>query len=691
MLPIIPLVLIDEISSMADSYFSRSSRLPRAYLEAVVSEAIAASDEQYGIDAAVAWAGGYTFPRAMLLSDMKCFQAAQLDLVVMVRRRLKILSGDRLSSARVERLRSDNPERDLLHDLAIGMRVPLPTDFVPNGTQPSAALRSTYLKVDTAVNKMLGSIVEQRLAFLLPKDLAVQCIPNLHLGAAHWTPKKGKPSGRPIGDLTYVTGTPLNSEETTTAAAVRYGVIKHPTIAEIVRMMMSFWEKAVESNAAVQWSHLRLWKMDLKGAYTLLSFRPEDAGLFGMEVTGGLVYLQIAGIFGWACTPAAFQTITRAIKWELSHSLRSSIEMYVDDIIGVCFEEDLAEDLVRARGVCTDLLGSSAVADDKTEWGRRLDIIGFTVDLDLMSVTISRKNFLNTLYGFMSIDLEAPISLRVAQRLASWGSRYGSICRAMRPFSAALHRMAAGRTTRMSTFLVNSEAKLAIRLWRTMLVLVRFDEARYSRPMQSFVKTMPEYIIEFDASLSGVGILWYKRVNGAEVCLGGSAVSLRGLSFEGDSSYQNLCEFIDAMLGLIGLSKLGIRGVDVTMRGDSISALTWVSTERYRGVNVSNASMVFTMLCINQELIVKESVHIPGSDNGRCDALSRLWESGKTMKEVMTSIGLENSREVDLQGCQHVQNLLASCDPSIKFNAEADFLGFWGGIRDALEGVVNGV
>ena len=141
-----------------------------------------------------------------MLSDMKCLQAAQLDLVVMVRRRLKIFSGDRLRSARVERLRLNNPERDLLHDLAIGMRVPLPTDFVPNGTQPSAALRSTYLKVHTAVNKMLGGIVEQRLAFLLPKDLAAQCISNQHLGAAHWKPKKGKPSGRPIRDLTYGMG-----------------------------------------------------------------------------------------------------------------------------------------------------------------------------------------------------------------------------------------------------------------------------------------------------------------------------------------------------------------------------------------------------------------------------------------------------------------------------------------------------
>ena len=81
---------------------------------------------------------------------------------------------------------------------------------------------------------MLGAIVEQRLAFLLPKAMALRYIPNLHLGAAHWTPKNGKPSGRPIGDLTYVTGTPLNSNETTAAAAEPYGVIRHPKIAEII-------------------------------------------------------------------------------------------------------------------------------------------------------------------------------------------------------------------------------------------------------------------------------------------------------------------------------------------------------------------------------------------------------------------------------------------------------------------------
>jgi hypothetical protein len=38
--------------------------------------------------------------------------------------------------------------------------------------------------------------------------------------------------------------------------------------------------------------------MDLRDAYTLLSFRPEDIELFAMMLTDNVVYLQLAGIFG---------------------------------------------------------------------------------------------------------------------------------------------------------------------------------------------------------------------------------------------------------------------------------------------------------------------------------------------------------------------------------------------------------
>jgi hypothetical protein len=225
-------------------------------------------------------------------------------------------------------LRLDNPERVLLFELVGGMKVHRPAGFVSNGLLPRMDSRSTYESVAPAVNKMLGAVVEQKLAFLLPLKTAQHYVPELHLCKAHWCTKKGKASGHPSGDLSYVDGTPLNTDETAVAATRHYGKIDNPTIDDIANMIYSFWADAQREKPNLRWTDLRIWKMDLKGAYTLLSYRPEDVGLFGMLLTGDLVYRQIAGIFGWAGTPAAFQVVTRVIC--------SSTLMYVDDIIGVC-------------------------------------------------------------------------------------------------------------------------------------------------------------------------------------------------------------------------------------------------------------------------------------------------------------------------------------------------------------------
>ena len=115
--------------------------------------------------------------------------------------------------------------------------------------------------------------------------------------------------------------------------------------------------------------------------------------------------------------------------------------MYVDDIIGIGFAKDITSDLALTRHICTALLGSGAVADDKTEVSRRLDVIGYVIDLDTGRVLISKKNFLTALNGFLNADTTARINLRTAQRLASWSTRYGKICRVMRPFCSALYRL----------------------------------------------------------------------------------------------------------------------------------------------------------------------------------------------------------------------------------------------------------
>ena len=81
---------------------------------------------------------------------------------------------------------------------------------------------------------MLGALVEQGLAILLSYESAIRYVPRLHFSKAHWTPKRGEPSGRPLEDLTFVEGTPLNTP-------AHYGEIIHPTIDQIAIMIMEYF------------------------------------------------------------------------------------------------------------------------------------------------------------------------------------------------------------------------------------------------------------------------------------------------------------------------------------------------------------------------------------------------------------------------------------------------------------------
>ena len=304
---------VSPLIGWANVVFTGNENASSSTVSALLNEASEAVRNDYDKESARKWADGYKFPPEYLRSDAACLRAAQLDFVSMVRRRQKTLLPKRLNFHRVLKLRKDNPKIGLLYELVEGMWVPKPLGFRPNGQDLPTPLRATYLTVAPAVDKMLGDIVEQKLAFLIDYHMAKQYVPNLHLCKAHWTRKKGKLSGRPLGDLTFLDGTPLNTPEMSVAAAAHYGAILHPTIETISMMICEFWAKTLQSDPTIEWSRMRIWKMDIKGAYTLLSFRPEDVGLFGMLLTDNVVYFQTAGIFGWAGTPAALQVVTRAI------------------------------------------------------------------------------------------------------------------------------------------------------------------------------------------------------------------------------------------------------------------------------------------------------------------------------------------------------------------------------------------
>ena len=225
-------------------------------------------------------------------------------------------------------------------------------------------------------------------------------------------------------------------------------------------------------------------------------------------------------------------------------------------------------------------------------------------------------------------------------------------------------------------------------MWRATLALVELNEAQFSRPLDSLRPQSVEFIIEFYASLNGIGLLWYKKgSDNCEISLGAAAVDLLWLDLVTDSSYQNVTEYMGGLVGLIGLLKLGISNVAVEFRGDSLTALSWAKNEKSKGTLVSNAAIVFSLLCIRFGLNVQDTTHISGDQNWRCDTLSRLAQEKLTISEAFEKIERTQTRVIDMNGSEFTSVLLRSCNPKMMLEKDEEFLFFWNEIQRALNGI----
>ena len=89
------------------------------------------------------------------------------------------------------------------------------------------------------------------------------------------------------------------------------------------------------------------------------------------------------------------------------------------------------------------------------------------------------------------------------------------------------------------SFKISENARRAIRLFRVFLLLLAVREERFARRLSTFEPSEPELVIEFDASLSGIGIIWYRlEANGIEVPVGGAAVDLLPLALGIDAFFK---------------------------------------------------------------------------------------------------------------------------------------------------------
>jgi hypothetical protein len=352
--------------------------------------------------------------------------------------------------------------------------------------------------------------------------------------------------------------------------------------------------------------------------------------------------------------------------------------MYVDDIFGVTRARDLTYDMSTTSDVCTSLLGSQSVETTKSEFGHRLSVIGYDIDLRLQLVTVSRKNVLKALYGFLCTDVDAPITVKILQRLASWASRYGEICRFMRPFVRALYSAYTGRHAKVA-FPIPPAARISILVFRVLLSLSAIYETPFCRSLGSFRDRSPQWIVEFDASLTGIGLLWYHRLTSEspEVLLGGCSLSIEYLGFGADASFQNTAEFIAAALGIRGLGAFAGAGQAIELRGDSITALTWAGKRSVRSTLASNASVFYSLQCLASEIDIARITHLSSQMNWRADMLSR-GSSLSELAQLDCSVSLSSLRTVNLKA----KEVLALCDPSLDPVSDIEgFTSFWQRVR----------
>jgi hypothetical protein len=676
--------IADTFARLREVFPNEATEEHRNQLWNIAETAYRLADEVYSIKEANIWAENFEISDVIVKKDEALFHASMRDLTTMVRTRKEKLSPQRLNQQRIESFtRRDNPERERLLRLAQkGMPLLLRPGFIPNGCGAHPPLRRKYVTVQNAVNKLLFENFHQKgLAFVLTKATA-QTIPGLHLSPLSWTEKQGKVQGRPIGDCSdggrEINNEPLNSDHTKTASDELWGQIKHPTLEDICLLITDFSISEKVRDDDFNEKDLVILKLDLQQAFTLIEFEASDVKYLGMEMSNNRVMFFLCGIFGWTGTPAAFQVLNRAILHELRFKLRGKALMYVDDIIIITRKGNVNFDIDVTNKVCCNLLGDNAIEQKKTEFGRKIVAIGYEFDLDKGLVTLSQRNIHRTLYAFMSVDFEKSIKVSTMQKLASLASRCSKINVYMKPYVMTLYREYAGRGQHTS-FTISSPARHVIWFFRILLGLTAICPERFSRSLISFRSVIPTIIIEFDASLQGIGILYYLPGAEHDTLIGSCAVDITSLGFGSEARYQNTAEFLGPILGIEGLKELGLTAKSIHLRGDSITALTWASTEKFKGELVSNAASVFILQGILSGVSVGKVTHLSAEENWRTDLLSR----GGTIEQLLLKDPeLMKPKQLDII---KQKDILALCNPRREMNDEKEFRSFWIEIKEVLQ------
>ena len=122
-------------------------------------------------------------------------------------------------------------------------------------------------------------------------------------------------------------------------------------------------------------------------------------------------------------------------------------------------------------------------------------------------MTISDRDFDKTVHAFFSFNIGEPITLHQVQVMASLASRYTQINVLMKVHVGALYAFQQTFRSHSSCRKLTEGAHLEVLLWRAFLLSLSVNPTSFARPFQSFRVRPVSHTIEYDASLTAMGVL----------------------------------------------------------------------------------------------------------------------------------------------------------------------------------------
>ena len=596
---------------------------------AALRAAHTAADEYYTVRHALAWNTDFVIPIDAIAADSALFQSCGQDFAAMCRHKQQLLAHNRLS-----------PERIFSIFGATGQRIPGVTmrdfntllEFATKGITPLvspgfkpesvnvAPLRDRYLKLHHTIDKLLYKLYNDGTMILLRKQDALG-IDGLHLSPQHHADSKGKPEGRIIGDLsgqhdqnfTPLNGSPQDKDQLRADIALQWGEIKHPTVDQLVNMVLT-------SADIHGWDNIILWKKDLKGAFNLLNYNPDYCKWFAFPLVNDVVVIHLAGLFGWIGMPHAFQVLTRMLQALCRHIISGLCYWYVDDLMAVSLTTLYLNDSTLVDFNVQELLGQGSIAISKSQHDRCLEFLGWDFNLDTRTITLCSRNMNKLVHALFSFHPMDKISVSHIQRLASLMSRASILSRHMRPYTHTLHSITSGYIYPHARIQLSTLAQSDIMMWRAFVLLLIANPSKLSRPMESFRRQPAKFIIKYDASLTGLGVGLYEVLNNRLVIY--TALQLP-FTIDNDSSNQNTMEFTAVVLGLLLAWRAKLSDFYYDLHGDNKSSLAWATSDRVNSVLARKANIIFTTISMHLNANLADAEHVPGVLNIVFDGLSR--------------------------------------------------------------------